>query len=169
MARIVVLAALAMAVVAYVGCSSSNSCESLASALCSYASYTQDTQQEIADSRKAFCTCWSDGPDKLDTDYQKMACRAQLAQASQLNPDVESDAKQLESCAVTKAVLDDYKDTYIKTCVQSGGGDACRKDLTACDDACMGTGDGGTGTSADDTTGCLNACALTYPCDSMCR
>lgn len=165
MVRILVLTVVALGAMVYAGCSSSNDCESLAAALCSYDSFKDDKKPEIAEARKAYCTCVTDGPDSLDTDYQKMACRTRLAEDAALNPDIENDAKQLEACAVTMAVLEDYEDTYIKTCVQSGGDDACQDDLKACNDGCTGAT---SGESVEDIEGCLTACALQLPCDNMC-
>ena len=161
----IILASVFAGLILTSGCSSSNDCQSLASALCSYDSYKTDKVDTVAKSRQDWCTCVDKGADALDNDYQKLACKSGLEQSAELNAGIESDAKQLEACRVQRAVLDQYKDTYIKTCIQTGGEDDCSAQLKKCSDACYAGTSGGT---KDDETACLKGCDLTYPCGDMC-
>lgn len=167
-----------IAVSAFVAaCDSNNDCESYYENLCSYDSYATDKDESVAKSHQEFCTCMTEGPDSLDSEYQKLACTARLEQTAALDPMVENDAAALMECRARGAMLDKLKDGYITTCYQTDGDKECTDALdacgTACADSCKGDCDvsaGGYSFEKCQACGepCYTECSRKYPCDEMC-
>ena len=177
--------ALAFTCTAVVACSDSNECESYYADLCTYDSYKQDKNDEAAKQRTEWCTCITDGPDNLGSDYQKLQCTADREDTAALDPMIANDASKLMQCRVRSALLSDFKDTFVKTCYQTDGNKDCKDSAKACTDGCNGTDgsckdscsvvntDGGyelpdTQKCQDCLNACYGDCSRKYPCDSMC-
>ena len=175
--------ALVLAAAAIVmSCGSSNDCESFYKSLCGSAAYKTDTNAEQAKARQQWCTCVTDGPDGLESDYQKLDCSTELEKTAALDPSVENDAQDLHQCRVRAQLLSEFGDTYVKTCFQTDGKKDCKDTAKTCSDGCgdsckdacsAGSIDGGGGGALGEAcSACLNACesdcARKYPCDAMC-
>ena len=167
---------------ATVACNSSNDCQAYYQNLCSHDSYKSDKDEQVAKARQNWCTCITDGPDKLDNDYEKLDCSSNLEATAALDRKVPKDADTLRQCRVRNELLSEFKDAFITTCFQTDGKKDCSDKLRSCStdcgkscaSSCGGGGDGGTGAdySSEDCQNCLTACTgdcdRQYPCSSMC-